>query len=124
MAGIPTAFYQEFQDFTKYNREILEEIKSQVKKTNGRVNKHDTELALIKNNYENCPARDMKKLPNQISTRSNKIAFIALGIVLADTVFQLIVHYRKQKICFDSAMLAQGEALVHRQVVACTLLNM
>ena len=92
MAGITNAFYQEFKDFVKYNTETLEEIKAQVKKTNGRVNMHDTTLALSEERYQTCPARENSLLPNKASVRSNRIAISALLVVLVEVTLQFIFN--------------------------------
>lgn len=86
-------FYQEFKDFSSYLTSKVESIETQTKITNGRVNKHDTLLALIDQNYKTCPARQMSDLSNQHALRNNKIAFSALIIAIITTISNLLLHF-------------------------------
>lgn len=86
-------FYQEFKDFSSYLTNKVDSIEAQTKKTNGRVNKHDTLLALIDQNYKTCPARQLSELPNKYTSINNKIALFALVIATVIAVFNIVLNF-------------------------------
>ena len=57
MTGMISALKQEVMDFKKETFSILKRIENQTIKTNGRVNSHETDIELLKNETKNCPAR-------------------------------------------------------------------
>ena len=71
-------FYQKYEDNHSHLQKAVDEIKAQVLKTNGRVNKHDIEMALMQSRYDNCPAREWSRAPNVISKRGNLLSLAAI----------------------------------------------
>ena len=81
--------YQELSDFKETTNKLLGSIETQTLKTNGRVNAHDTKLAVLTERYDTCPARELTFTPNKMSKAANTISFVALSFVLVDVILRL-----------------------------------
>lgn len=82
-------FYQEFKDNQKYIIETLEEIKKQVKHTNGRVNCHDTDIALLKSNVENIEDSQEKLFTHGHSNRTFWLSVCSIVIAALTFILKL-----------------------------------
>jgi len=75
-------FYQEFKDNQKYLISTLEEIKKQVKYTNGRVNSHDTSIALLKSDVCKLEEINNNEMVNGYKNKSFWISIISISLAI------------------------------------------
>lgn len=86
-------FYQEFKDFSNYLTTKVDSIERQTKITNGRVNKHDTDLALSLERYNACPIRQAGEISNRTSLRSNRIAIFMAVIAIVSVAVNFLSKF-------------------------------
>jgi len=86
-------FYQEFKDSQKYLIETLNEIKIQTQKTNGRVNKHDTEIALLQSNIVNCTEKQDNFVKSLNIKTGHRFSTIAIVVSVVAVLTNLIFHF-------------------------------
>jgi hypothetical protein len=89
-------FYQEFKDSQNYLKEILEEIKTQVKYTNGRVTKLEIDKAVVSKECEslkkdilNIKESDEKSFNHGHSNRTFWLSVISIFIAILTFILKL-----------------------------------
>ena len=82
-----TMVNQKLDDFIEYSKIKLNSIEKQVYKTNGRVNKHDTDLALLSLNFDKCPAKESFNIKTIQSNRANLISFCSVLVAFISLIF-------------------------------------
>lgn len=83
-------FYQEFKDNQKYLISSLEEIKKQVKYTNGRVNSHDTSIALLKADVTKLEECNHNNIENNYKNKSFWISLISISLAILTFLLKIV----------------------------------
>lgn len=83
-------FYQEFKDSQGYLKETLEEIKKQVKYTNGRVTDLEIKTAILDKGYDSLIKENERAFSHGHSNRTFWISVISISIAILTFILKLL----------------------------------